>query len=385
MWDRVIGQERVKRALLAACRSGRLSHAYLFYGAEGTGKDAMALELARVLRCEQGGDEACGECSSCRNIASMQDPDVRFVTSLPAGKNEEKGQDPLEKLSEADLEAITGELRAKGADPYHRITIPRANLIKINSIRELRRESSMSTAFNRNKVFIISQADAMEAEGANTLLKTLEEPPGRTMLILTTAHPEALLPTIRSRCQLVRFDPLTEEEIRDALIGRGEAAPEQAGLVARLANGSYTRARELLQEDMMQIRRDVVDLIRRALMDNVPELLDAVERVAGPKDRDETVRFLSFMLVWFRDALVLAHGGRVINLDQQAELASFMKNFPGADLTRALADVERAISLVERYAYIKLVLIQLVVNLREAILPGAARSVSGGLRPPRTP
>lgn len=375
LWARVLGQERVKRTLIAARASGRLPHAYLFYGGEGVGKDAMALELARVIRCERGEEEACGVCSSCERITSMQHPDVRFITALPLGKGEDAADEPMEKLPEKEVRLVQEQLREKGKNPYHRMHIPRANVIKINSIREVRRESSLSTSDRKTRVFIISQAEGMEAPAANTLLKTLEEPPGDTMLILTSAHPEALLPTILSRCQHVRFDPLTEDDLRHALAAWDGVEAGQAALVARLAHGSYTRARELLQEDVTQLRQDVVEFVLKSLMNNVVDIAEAVEKVTASKDRDEALRFLALMQLWFRDAMVLAHGGSVINLDQEDRLKNFVARFPGADLVGVLANVEKAISLVDRYAYIKLVLLKLAIQLRDAILPGRAGEV----------
>ncbi len=379
LWPRIIGQRRVKQALLAAWRGGRLPHAYLFYGGEGVGKDAAALELARVLRCERGWEEACGECSSCLRMASMQHPDVRLIVALPRGAQEKDDDEPLAKLVPADVRIVQEQLRLKGADPYYRVQIPRANVIKINSIREIRRESSMSTSEGKTRIFIISGADAMNDAASNTLLKTLEEPPGDTMFILTTSRREALLPTILSRCQNVRFDPLTEEEIRGALTQRGHIDGAQASLLARLAGGSYTRALELAGSDLMAQRADVLDFIRKAIGGKTLELIELIERMAETKDRDVHTRFLTLTLLWFRDALVLRHGREVINVDQMTELGSFVSRFPGADLARAVGDVERAISLVDRYTYIKLVLAQLAVRLRIAVLKPAAAHGSHGV------
>ncbi len=372
LWPRVIGQHRVKEILLRAYTSGRLPHAYLFYGGEGVGKDAMALELARLLHCERGGEEACGECDGCTKVALGQHPDVRLVTALPLGKGEASDDGPLAKLPEAEVRLIQEQYRLKAANPYTRVTIPRANIIKINSIREVRRESSMSTFDRRRRVFIISQADQMGDEASNTLLKTLEEPSGDTMFILTSAHRDSLLPTIVSRCQNVRFDPLTEDDIREALKEREGVDSERASLAARLANGSYTRALDLLNDDMLQERKDVLVFIRNALASNAVTVVELLEDLAGGKDRDRAARILAVMMMWFRDALVLSQGGEVINLDQQEELRRFVGRFPGADLVRVIADIERAISLVERNVYIKLVFLQLAVQLKAAILPGAA-------------
>ena len=367
-WPRVIGQLRVKEALMSAIRSGRLPHAYLFFGGEGVGKDAMAIELARVLHCERNGKEACGECGSCTKMASMQHPDVRLVVALPVGKSEKGDDAPLAKLTEPEIRTIQEEYRAKGENPYHRIAIPRANIIKINSIREVRRESSLSTFGTRRRVFIISQADMMGDEASNTLLKTLEEPSGDTMLILTTAHKDALLPTILSRCQNIRFDPLSEEEIRTALVERDGIDKDRALLVARLANGSYTRAQDLLSDDVEGERQEVVNFIRHALANNAKVLTEDVERVFDMKDRNVSGQFLMLMLMWFRDALVLSNGGNIINLDQQEDLKRFVARFPSANLVAVLADVERAISLLERNVYIKLVLLDLAFRLKTHIL-----------------
>jgi DNA polymerase III subunit delta' len=372
IWPRVIGQERVKRSLVAAKNSGRMAHAYLFYGADGVGKDAAALEFARVLRCATGGDEACGVCDSCRRMASMQHPDVRLIVPLPTGKNEQEGDEPLQRLSEGEVQTVQEQFRLKAENPYHRIQIPRANVIKISSVREIRRESSFSTSDNKTRIFIIAGADAMNDAAANTLLKTLEEPPGDTMLILTSAHREALLPTILSRCQNVRFDPLTDGEIEEALKSRNGVPAEQAALCARLANGSYTLAVELLQEDMMTQRAEVVEFIRSLIRPKVFDVTAAIDRLAETKDREIQTRFLSLMLFWFRDALVLSHGGEVINTDQIDTLRNFLAKFPSADILRAMAEVEKAISLVGRYAYIKIVLLQLAVRLRLAIVGEAA-------------
>ncbi len=362
-WPRVIGQQRVKRTLIGALRSARLPHAFLFYGPEGVGKDAMAFELARAIHCVQGGPDACGSCDPCTRISTMQHPDVQLITALPLGKGEEKGDPPLAKLSTEDLAAVREEHRRKAENPYARVSIPRANTIKINSIREVRRESSLTSFDGKKRVFIVSRADEMGEEASNALLKTLEEPSGDCMIVLTTSNRDALLPTIVSRCQQVRFDPLTEEEIQSAILGRTPTDPVHAALVARLANGSFSRALELLDSDIFEERAFVVDFIRNALSGNAARIMADIDTITSWKDRDRVTKFLLFVLLWFRDALVISRGGKVINLDQQDDLQRFVARNPDTDLLRALRVTERAISLVGRNAYIKLVLLYLVTTL----------------------
>jgi DNA polymerase III subunit delta' len=368
-WQRVIGQERVKEILLSALRNNRLPHAYLFVGNDGVGKDATALELARVLHCEKGREEACAICPSCIKVNSMQHPDVKFVVALPVGKGEKSEDPPLEKLSAGEIQLVREQYKLKAENPYHCITIPKASIIKINSIRDIRRESALSTYSRRRRVIIISRADEMGDAAANTLLKTLEEPSGNTMLILTTSHRDALLSTIISRCQIVQFDPLKEHEIREALVARNAVESVQAALVARLAHGSYTQALELLQDDVAAKRQQVVAFVRTALGSNVVAIAESVEELCASKDRDVLIRFLNLMLMWFRDAMVLLQGGEVINLDQEDDIKKFISRFPQADLIKTLAGIERAVFLIERNVYINLVMLQLAVQLRRNILP----------------
>jgi DNA polymerase-3 subunit delta' len=372
MWPRVIGQEPVKKLLLTALHSDRLPHAYLFVGNDGVGKDAMAIEFARVLHCERGEDEPCNECSACAKSLTLQHPDIKLVVALPVGKGEKSDDPPLEKLSATEIQAVQEQYRFKAENPYHRIAIPKATVIKINSIRDIRRESAMSTYGKHKRVIIISRADEMGDAAANTLLKTLEEPSGNTMLILTTAHRSALLPTILSRCQVVQFNPLTERDLASALVERNGVESTQATMVARLANGSYTKACELLQDDVSEQRQRVVAFVRTVLASNIMAITEAVDDVCSTKDREVIVRFLQLLLIWFRDALVLRSGGPVINMDQMDDLRKFISRFPDADLHAILGAIERAVSLVERNVYINVVMLQLIAQVRSSILAAQA-------------
>ncbi|HEX9655997.1 MAG TPA: AAA family ATPase [Bacteroidota bacterium] len=368
-WPRVLGQQHVKRTLMSSLSAGRLPHAYLFYGPEGVGKDATAIELARVLQCETVGEVPCDKCRSCEQMKRLQHPDVKLVCALPVGKGEKSDDAPLAKLSRDDLTVIQEEFGKKALNPYHRISIPRATIIKINSIREIRRDAAMSTTGRKKKIFIISRADEMGEEAANTLLKTLEEPNPDTILILTTARRDALLPTILSRCQNVRFDQLLSQEIQTGLEERLGVGKEHAMIVSRLADGSFTKAVSLLEEDIEEMRSNVLSFIRGTLGQNVAARIKAVEDLASTRDRVKVSNFLSFMLVWFRDAMVLENGGTIINIDQQEDIKRFLQNFPQADLARVIRDIESAISLLRRNVYITLILLQLLFQMRENILP----------------
>jgi DNA polymerase-3 subunit delta' len=368
MWDQIIGQRRIKNLLRSAVERGRVAHAYLFYGEEGVGMDAMAIEFARVLNCERGGVDACGSCSSCKRFDNLQHPNLRLIFALPRGKGERNDESPINALTDPEVKLIQDQLRRKAQNLYHRIEVPKGNEIRINSIRELRRDASLSAFAEGWKVFIILEAERMNDEASNALLKTLEEPTPKTVLVLTTSKRERLLPTILSRCQPVKFDSLPSEDIRDALIARHSVRMEHAQLVATLANGSFSRAIALLGADISESRDAVVEFVRNALGNRASKLFEQIEELAARYDRPAMERWLSLMLVWFRDAEAIRLGtsNGIVNVDQLEPLRGFVKNLPNADHTRMISSVEEAIALVGRNVYLPLVLANLAYRLKEA-------------------
>jgi len=368
-WNRVIGQQRVKDLLRRTLANKRVAHAYLFFGGEGVGKDAAAIAFARALNCAVNPVDSCGQCASCKKIETLQHPNLKLIFPLPVGKSEKSGDDPIEVLSQEQIVAVQEQLRFKAENPYHRIAVPRANYIKINSVRDLRRDAAMSAFEGGKKVFLISNAETMNAEASNSLLKTLEEPSSDCVFILTASQKEQLLETIISRCQLIQFDPLTELEIREALTTRQHVEAEQAALVARLARGSYSSALELLSVDMVAQRQEAIQFLRLVLgSQKIPLAMD-IERIGSSGDRSAVERWLKLLQVWLRDALVLREHGEegLLNVDHTKELKSFNQKFPRADLLTALESVEQSIALVGKNVYLPLILTSLAIDLNRSL------------------
>lgn len=372
-WDSIIGQRRAKGIVRAAIAAQRIPHAWLFTGAEGVGKDAVAMEVAKTLRCqtrEPGGTEACGVCHGCLTTARLQNANVRFIFALPSGKSEDGRNDaPMLKLSDAEITQIQEQIALKAADPYHNISIPRASQIKISSIREVKRDIGFAATEVGARVVIISEAHQMGEEAANAFLKTLEEPSANMLLILTSSHRERLLPTILSRCQEIRFDPLSDVEIAQALVERTAAQATAAALMAKLAGGSYSRAVELFDGDLNQLRADVVTFIRTALRRS-PMLLHAeIDRLTSGGDRVAIERMLTLLALWLRDAMVLRLTDRadlIVNHDQLADIQSFNANFARASLETMIGHTESAIRAVRGNAQIPLVFTVLALRFEEA-------------------
>jgi DNA polymerase-3 subunit delta' len=371
-WDSIIGQRRAKATLRAALSSRRVPHAWLFTGAEGVGKDATAIEVAKVLRCESpldNGSTACGVCHGCTTTAMLQNANVRFIFALPTGKGEDSRSDSaMLKLSDAEITLIKEQVALKATDPYHNISIPRAQQIKISSIREVKRDISFVATEEGWRVVIISEAHQMGEEAANAFLKTLEEPSSRTLLILTTSQRERMLPTILSRCQEIRFDLLTDAEIASELVARQGADRTNAQLLAKLAEGSYSRAVELLSGDLNQLRFDVVSFLRTALRRSPLALHAEIERLTSGGDRVQIERMLTLLALWLRDVLVYRlteQEDAVVNRDQMKDIQSFNSRFARVPIDRLIMNIERSIRAIRSNAQIPLVFTVLAMRMEE--------------------
>ncbi len=370
-WNAIIGQARVKKLLKATLENKRLAHAYLFSGPEGVGKDAAAIELAKIVNCTKKGINACDDCPSCQNIGRLQHPNVNLVFALPVGKGEEKDDAPLTKLTEDDMKTIRKEIELKAGNPYHVIQIPKANNIKINSIREIRKESSMTAFESGKKVFIIIAAENLSDVSSNALLKTLEEPHDDTLLILTTSQPDALLPTIISRCQHVRFDMLSVEEIQHSLQERG-IEKQQAVLIAQLSKGSFSRALELTETTLLERQADAVNFLRNALYKSQQHILEDIERIFTEYQKDDIEEFFLLLQAWLQSAMMAeegyaSSGGAPID----ETLRKFVQHHPDLRYTELLTSTSRAISLLHKNVYIPLILLNLAIEVKKIILPSS--------------
>src|SRR5436190_17885577 len=218
MFSSLIGNEDVKDSLRRLLSGGRVPGSMLFTGDEGIGKKLFALELAKAMNCRQRiGVEACDECSSCKRISR---------STFPPFTSEDDNKERMIWSEHADLAMVR----------------PHKQIIRVKPMRELEREANFRPFEGAARVFIVEDADYMNDQAANALLKTLEEPPATTHLILTTTNPTALLATIRSRCQVIRFAPIAAEQIEQFLVEQKAMPASDAVLLARTSQGSIGRA-----------------------------------------------------------------------------------------------------------------------------------------------
>ncbi len=254
------GQEHAVGILKRSLEGNRVAHAYLFEGIEGCGKMLTARSLAEALFC--GSTEPCGSCPACRKMATKQHPDLHLLE-------------------------------------------PEKGIIKIDRIREIQKELSLRPVEAPKKVCIVNQADRMNQAAANAFLKTLEEPPGNALLILLSDTPTALLSTILSRCQRLRFNPLPLEILTELLLAQGAAA-EQAQSAASLAGGSMAKGTAILQEGFLTRRREIVEQTIDLTPRDFATLTVTAERLGH--EREQAQEVVEVLTLFFRDVMLHRHG-----------------------------------------------------------------------------
>lgn len=332
MWENIIGQSQVINTLKSIAKSNKLAHSYIFFGPEGTGKDAVAIEFAKMVNCNNLSDDynPCGKCRSCRSISTLTSSEFKFITALPTSeKDDDKSDSPVDFLSKEDYEIYLSELSLKSADPYYKISVPKANFIRIDSIRQIKKEVYLTGFGGKKKIFLISNCDAMSPVSANSFLKILEDPPGNSLMILTTSRLNALLPTIIGRCQKIKFSYLSVDDLKLYLSTRNpELSSKETELYSRLCEGSITKLRKIIDSDYMQIRDLMIEILRSLVTNKNARLQKDMKIITEEKNKDRIKQFFQLMQVWFRDVIYYTQGmkDKVINIDKFDVLDKFTNN-----------------------------------------------------------
>ncbi len=321
-FEAVEGHERPVAILKRVLANRMLAHAYLFSGEEGVGKKLTALTLAAAVNCREAGvDGGCGTCPSCRKVAALSHPDVHLLS-------------------------------ADGDE------------IKIDQIRQVQNELALKPFEGVKKILIVDGAENMNTASANAFLKTLEEPPGEALIILISAMPQSLLPTIRSRCQEIRFLPLSRQRLAQVLIRRKGMSEQDAWFLAALAQGSMGRGMEMDLEQEKAARREVLSLWAGLGSMTPAELLAQAE--AYSKDRDRLDSLVAVGIEWLRDALVLRETGDEKLLVNNMDTALCQQWGGQVAGERMLAQMELFIAsrgMLERRVSSQLVAEHLLMNL----------------------
>jgi DNA polymerase-3 subunit delta' len=320
-WHSVLGHTRELDKLRNSAASGRLAHAYAFAGPSGIGKKRFAFELARCLLCDNHSDaelEACGTCSSCQQASAGTHPDLLAV-GLPEGK------------SELPLKLFIGEKETRGKEG-------------------LCHDLSLKPMSARRRVAIIDDAEWMSEEAANALLKTLEEPPPNSVLILIVTSTDRLLATIRSRCQVVTFQPLNPTDIQKLLLQEGITGDErEAAQIAGLCEGSLDAARQLLDPGLRSLRDELYNLLAASPFRSVQaaeRMIESLESAGSEKSsqREYAGWIVHFCVEFFQQALLAVAAGFENRAGEIPQARQFAERFGGLNVE----STDRVVELVER-------------------------------------
>jgi DNA polymerase-3 subunit delta' len=341
-WERVRGHEALVRSFERAVQRGRLAHAYLFTGLPGVGKRLFAEELARALLCQEsvsGRLEACDLCSSCRLLEAGTHPDFLY-----AARPEDKHEWPIDNM------------------------------------REVLQAFALKPARARGKVAIVDDADDFNEESANCFLKTLEEPPAGSVLLLIGTSPDRYLSTIVSRCQVVRFTPLPESLVAEILQAQGVEDPLRRQRLARMSGGSPGQALALADPTLWQFRRTLIEGLTAPQVDSVglARAWMAFVEEAGKEtslQRQRAGLVLRLILGFLNEALQLKVG-KTPRLADPEEMRALEILAQRVDLDRLLAVLERCLEgdvHIDRRVQLVLALEALMDSLGENLQTSPSR------------
>ncbi len=320
----VYGHDWAQRLLRSAVMAGRSAHAYLITGPEQIGKSTLARAFAQALCCEAPQDKtglgACGHCRACRLVHDGSYPDLRLVE-------------------------------------------PVNDQIRIEQVRDLIREAALSPTSGRHKVFVVPSFERANANAANALLKTLEEPTETTRILLTSNEAAGLLPTITSRCQIVALRSLPADEVAASLQAGWGAPPERARLLAGLSGGRLGWAINTHEQPGLWDRQQShLDDTIRLVHEGVVKRLEYAARLAEGEDVQITLRSWMF---WWRDVLMLQRGcdDLVVNGDRLAQLQTMAARLPEAEVRRYLQALMTSVNLLRLTVSVPLALENLLLKM----------------------
>ena len=300
MQNTIIGYQNVITQLNGAANSGRIAGAYLFSGEQGVGKETIALYFAGLILCENSSEEVkpCKDCRACRKIESLNHPDLQIIR-------------------------------------------PEGSQLKIDQIREMQQQISYQPLEGPRKIYIIANAEKMNVYTANSLLKTLEEPPASSTIILLTENLNAMLPTIRSRSQILTLYPLSTDELASALVDSFSINKENATNAALLSRGFVGKA---------------ITLIEKGIHDSqeIPEILEETDTMAAFRLAEQFQKDLSSLdelIVWYRDMLLVQQGAQselITHTDAVDRLRNLAARYSQIRLQRAIKTIFQTKSLIEK-------------------------------------
>ncbi|MFC2156990.1 ATP-binding protein [Acidobacteriota bacterium] len=343
------GNSRAKNILSKGLNRDRVPNSLLLIGPEGVGKAETALVLAKTLNCLNKKDDSCDECSNCRAINSWNFPDLHVLA--PKDNHLRKRIEDEWGRGEVAVETEKKDLSS----------------LAVENMRTLKQMAYLKPMVGRKRIFLIAEAETMRDEAANTLLKILEEPPAFTHLILISQNPYLILSTIKSRCQILTFSPVSREDIEKVLEGKGYEK-SQAHLISLVVRGNLRKALNMNWEEI-QAKRDLAWELFNALVrgENTADVVKNLSS-SGGSFREEFAQSLEILSSFFRDLILIKNEGDprfMLNPDYRDTIEGIAESMTFDHALSGLKRVDYAIYALQKKVNVNLLVSYLFSDLME--------------------
>ena len=367
-WNGIYGQSIVKEILNNIINSSKIPHAILFSGIEGTGKDFTAVRFAQALNLKFLNFDKSQHVNNL--ISNFSEPYIKYIFPLPRGKNESDTTGPMEKLSLDEIQVIKEELSKKIQNPYRKLKIPRASNIKISSIRDIKKFLSYDYSDVVYRIVLISDAHLMNEEAQNALLKSLEEPPEGVIFILTTPFPNILRETIRSRCWVINFQPLSNEDLTKILISHFNFERSLAVKIAPFSGGSVNNALMLLENEFEDLLEKTILILRYSFGKKFHSALNEFAELLADNNSELIKLLINMIIIWLNDVQKYRYGNENIYFRDYVEtIQKFNKRFPDVSINRLVSKLENLASVIRNNINLNLIVLNIVYEISILTFP----------------
>ncbi|MFP4844567.1 ATP-binding protein [Winogradskyella sp. PE311] len=374
LFSEILGQKHIKNHLITSVDAGRIAHAQLFVGPEGSGTLPMALAYAQYILCSNSNGENTNGNESCNiKFKNFSHPDLHFafpVTTSDKVKSKPVSSFYLEEWRQLLNQQPYGNL----FDWYKLLGVDnKQGQIGVDEALKIVKSLSLKSYEGGHKIMLIWMAEKMNTPAANKLLKLIEEPPEKTIFILIAEDEEQIINTIRSRCQILYFPPLAESSIADALVKKYHIELSVASKIAHQANGNFNKACDLIYQDSedIQFEKWFILWVRSAFKAKgnksaIHDLISWSEEIAKT-GRETQKKFLSFCLNYFRQALLLNYKANdLVYLEPKSDsfqLEKFAPFIHDSNILEISDELQDAIYHIERNGNSKIILTDLSIKL----------------------
>jgi len=377
-FSEILGQDYIKNHLVKSASSGRIPHAQLFVGPEGCGTLPMAIAYAQYILCQNSGAENDGGNDACNlKFDSISHPDLHFI--YPTVTTEDVKTKPKSIDFIADWRAFLAENPYAGLfDWYRNLGVQnKQGEIRVEDAQEILKSLALKSYEGGYKVMIIWMAEKMNISASNKLLKLLEEPSDKTLFLLISENEEDIIQTIRSRCQVLQFNRLSDKVVADALVSHQNVESRMASKIAHQAQGNYNKAMQLLTEDGEDVyfEKWFVDWVRGAFRAKgnaaaINDLIAWSEQIAS-LGRETQKKFLHYCIDMFRQALLLNYQTTsLVYMEPKIEkfkLENFAPFVNGNNINDIFRELSDAVYHIERNGNAKIILTDLSIKLTRLI------------------